>query len=374
MLFWKNKNQVETKILCHSRIGCNCHVAIQLNNTKKQSPMTEKMSTSTTATTTVASTATTATSTPSESRKPGVSNWFSSLRRLPKKHKNAKKTLQKSCVDLTVITAGSPATIDTNSSTSSSVTNSPRLKNGINAFFNRENKLVSAIKCATPPLTTISKIETLEIDQEKQIFDPKSPNRTVKSPLAATATTTTASSVAASNTALPISPEQLQITTTTKITQTTVITKQSHRVGLIFDDDGELISNLETYRNLANDFNNQLIIDGVNCTAASGHGIGDAHGVSSHNNNTINSNYNCHDSFNGLIPNRPFKSNSLEDEFEFIDSSSSLSDIGGSRNDLYFNYATLPKSCSTCKSKSKSMSDWNLSAKKVYIYFMSNAG
>lgn len=309
--------------------------------------MTEKMSTST-----------------NEQRKPGVSNWFSSLRRLPKKHKNIKKPLQKSCVDLSVISAGSTG-IDTNSSTSSSVSNSPRLKNGLNGFFNRDNKLVAAIKCATPPLTTISKTETLEIDQEKQIsgiqqtttaadgpFDPKSP---IKSP---TSTTT----------ATPKSPEQLQITTTTKITQTTVITKQSHRVGLIFDDDGELISNLETYRNLANNLNNQLIIDGDNCGGSgSCHLVGDGgHSGSGHNNNTINSNYNCHDSFNGTIPNRPFKSNSLEDDFEFIDSSSSLSDIGGSRNELYFNYNTLPKSCSTCKSKSKSKSDWNISTKKVF--------
>lgn len=268
----------------------------------------------------------------STERKPGVSNWFSSLRRLPKKHKTNKKPLQKSCVDLSMIS------IDNNSSTSSSVTNSPRLKNGFNGFFNRDNRFVAAIKCATPPLTTISKVETLEIDQEKQISGLQSNNSSIDATSEANASTTK-------------NPEQLQITTTTKITQTTVITKQSHRVGMIFNEDGELISNL------ANNFNDQLVIGGVD-------GCG-----SGCNNNNINTNFNCHNSFNG-IPNRPFKSNSLEDDIEFIDSSSSLSDIGGSRNDLYFNYNTLPKSCSTCKNKSKSKSDWNLSVKKVLYLFI----
>lgn len=295
-----------------------------------------------------------------QQRKPGVSNWFSSLRRLPKKHKTSKKPLQKSCVDLSMISTqpsanATPSTFDNNSSASSSVTNSPRLKNSLNGFFNRDNKLVAAIKCATPPLTTISKTETLEIDQEKQI-----------SGASTTATTRTATGSATDRCIQPkncSSPEQLQITTTTKITQTTVITKQSHRVGLIFDEDGELISNLETYRNLANNLNNQLIIND-----ACGSSQHMNHNNNNNNNNidSISGNYISHDSFNG-IPNRPFKSNSLEDDIEFIDSSSSLSDIGGSRNDLYFNYNTLPKSCSTCKSKSKSKSDWNLSIKKVFL-------
>lgn len=302
---------------------------------------------------------------PPQQRKPGVSNWFSSLRRLPKKHKTSKKPLQKSCVDLSMISTQPAATtatpaFDNNSSASSSVTNSPRLKNSLNGFFNRDNKLVAAIKCATPPLTTISKVETLEIDQEKQITGTSAPT---------TAMTAAASATSSANDRRIQpkncqSPEQLQITTTTKITQTTVITKQSHRVGLIFDEDGELISNLETYRNLANNLNNQLII-----SDACGSSQHMNHNNNNNNNNNIDSisgNYISHDSFNG-IPNRPFKSNSLEDDIEFIDSSSSLSDIGGSRNDLYFNYNTLPKSCSTCKSKSKSKSDWNLSMKKVFF-------
>lgn len=358
-------------------------------------------STTTTTTTTTSTATATPTQTTTEPRKPSVSNWFSSLRRLPKKHKTAKKQLQKSCVDLSTISAnngvGSPtatataaAVIDTHpASASSSVTNSPRLKNGINAFFNRDNKLVAAIKCATPPLTTISKTETLEIDQEKQISTgPKSPIKCITTmstmPSAATVALQTTTIATMAKSPAEQQQQQLQITTTTKITQTTVITKQSHRVGMIFNDDGELISNLETYRNLANNLNNQLIIDGGGGGGGSSdggsiaghmpyhHNCGGSSDSGSHNNNTINSDYNCHDSFNGFIPNRPFKSNSLEDDFEFIDSSSSLSDIGGSRNDLYFNYNTLPKSCSTCKSSksTKSMSDWNLSSKKVTFIFI----
>lgn len=46
--------------------------------------------------------------------------------------------------------------------------------------------------------------------------------------------------------------------TTTKVVQTTVITKQSHRVGLVFDDDGELISKVDAFRNFANSLNSQL--------------------------------------------------------------------------------------------------------------------
>lgn len=123
---------------------------------------------------------------------------------------------------------------------------------------------------------------------------------------------------------------------------------------MIFDEDGELISNLESYRNLSNNLNNKLV-------------IGDEDGNSlRHNNNNISTNFNNDESFNGVLS-RPFKSNSLEDDIEYIDSSSSLSDIGGSRNDLYFNYNTLPKSCSISKTKSKSKSDWNINGPKMVI-------
>ena len=299
----------------------------------------------------------------STERKPSVSNWFSSLRRQPKNKKTitnvtSKNPLQKSCGDLSAIDCCAANT----ASPSTSVTNSPKLRNG---FFPRDLKFVSALRSFTPPMTTISKTETLEIDQQKEIsaIDDKPVGTSSKAKMNATRTTTTAATIANQS---QQQANTIQITTKTKITQTTVITKQSHRVGLIFNDNGELISNLsETYKNLANNLSNQLKSDltGARPFDVCSHLRSDSIGSNNNNNSRHFSDSNAA-SVTDLNISVPFKSNSLEDDIEYIDSSSSLSDIGScsnSRLDLYYNTLPKPKICATCKTQSKSQSEWNIS-------------
>lgn len=350
-------------------------------------------------------------STSQTERKPSVSTWFSSLRRQPKPKKvlTAKKHLQKSCVDLSSI----PSDVK---SLPASVTNSPKLKNGFfreNYFSlsplksfangNKSNSLDSSDSLKSSPLpTTSSKIRTIRTTSNRD----------------------TDSSNSSSN-------ESKTITTITKVTKTTVITtapsnvtnNRIHRIGTIFDDDGQLITNLDVYKNYANNFrskiikndsasscssscqpnininnnNNNNIISQLsnngatvqfddtcskyvsNCDAKGGTAFsfisvgGDDSGTSCKKSASINS-----------ITNRPFKSSrlNLDDDIEFIDTSSSLSDIGGSgsiesnfgsleNTSMYYNtLPKLPKSCATCKSqhhKQQSKSEWNISVhKKVF--------
>lgn len=217
------------------------------------------------------------------------SSWFSSLRRQakPKPSKNNGKELQKSCLELSTI--------------SKENTNDP-LKIRRNQIFSRH------YEC---PNATISK--TIEIDHVKQISECDR-----NCDIAADGKANSEKSRNGST-----GEYKVTTTTTTKVIQTTVITKQSHRVGLVFNDSGELISNLDSLRNLnTNNKFNQL--------------------VSACNNNNNNS----------------VKPSILDDDFAFIDDVQSGSE--GQINRIH-----SKKKCSTCHNQAKSKSEWNLSVKKV---------
>lgn len=305
-------------------------------------------------------------------RKPSVTNWFSSLRRQPKPNKKPnKKQLQKSCVDLSSISVGSNDV----KSLPASVTNSPKIKNG---FFNRDNNF---------PFFTKSPLATASTTQSTIDESPTVPITTMNN------TTTSEKTRVDPDNGKIISSKT--VTTITKVTKTTVIKQnQNHRGGMVFDDNGSLITSLDAYQNFANNFKSSLIKNdscGSSCSSGSVHQSLNSinlmnrspntknfiiiNGNSNNNNNNdsvsdVNSGDLCdHNNLykksasnSSLSQSRPFKSNSLEDDIEFIDSSSSLSDIGSSRVDLYYN--TLPKSCATCKTQPKSKSDWNISMKK----------
>lgn len=343
-------------------------------------------------------------------RKPSVSTWFSSLRRQPKPKKvlTSRKHLQKSCVDLSSI----PSDVK---SLPSSVTNSPKLKNG---FF-RENYF-----CLSPLKSFANGIKSNSLDSGDS---PKSsPPPTTSSNIRTFRTTSNRNTDSSSSS----SNESKTITTITKVTKTTVITtapsivtnNRIHRIGTIFDDDGQLITNLDVYKNYANNFRSKIIKNdsASNCSSGSQPNIN----INNSNNNIISqlsnngatvrfddtcgknlsscdakegnalsfisvgdddSGTSCKKSASiNSITNRPFKSSTLnlDDDIEFIDTSSSLSDIGGSgsiesnfgsleNTSMYYNtLPKLPKSCATCKSqqhKQQSKSEWNISVhKKVF--------
>lgn len=309
----------------------------------------------------------------SPERKPSVSNWFSSLRRQPKQKKpiNNGKRLQKSCVDLsTVVTPSTTTTqpmptnlslIDNNSSSSSStiinetlpstvllptVNVKNGLENGVNSGGNRTINFdkLTIVATSTSP-TKISKTNTIEIDQIK--------TKSSKSSSAATSPTTAAMPASSSS--------EFKITTTTKVTSTTVVTKQIHRVGLVFNDNGELISNLESFRNFANNLNSKLLSITLPSTL-------------SDNNNDSRGNLSL---LNG-------------DDIEYIDdttttstqipSSSSHSDIRHKDTKFTASGKQLSSSCVTCKNSSSSSShsnnhvkskmDTNSRTKKVILIFV----
>lgn len=342
-------------------------------------------------------------STSQTERKPSVSTWFSSLRRQPKPKKIlVKKHLQKSCVDLTSI----PNDVK---SLPASVTNSPKLKSG---FFRENYFCLSPLKS----LANGGKSSSLETKDTP-------PSTSTK---ARTFSTTSNSSSSSSGVE---SNKGQTITKITKVTRTTVITttptsylsnNRINRIGTIFDDEGQLISNLDVYKNYANSFRSNIIKND-----SSG---GSQPNISSNiNNNCVSQpnkysnkvqfddNSDKYDSkirpnaiFNFIsvgdddcgtsckksasinsITKKPLKSSSLnlDDDIEFIDTSSSLSDIGGSggtesnfgsleNTNMHFNtLPKLPKSFSTCKSQQKqqkqqSKSEWNISIhKKVFRFF-----
>lgn len=384
-------------------------------------------------------------STSQTERKPSVSTWFSSLRRQPKPKKilASKKQLQKSCVDLSSI----PNDVK---SLPASVTNSPKLKNG---FF-RENYF-----CLSPLKSLSNGTKSNSLDSGDP---PKSPTPNKSSKIRTYSTTSSRSNGSSSSSGTESNRSQT-IKTITKVTKTTVIkstgaatttvtTTASHasnnrlnRIGTIFDDEGQLISNLDVYKNYANSFRSNIIKN----DSASSCSSGSQPNIIQHiNNNSVtqSNNYGAQvrfaddndDDNNGKyesigdnneaktkgitaisyisvsgvggggcgvadddsgtsckksasinsITNRPFKSSSLnlDDDIEFIDTSSSLSDIAGSggiesnfgsleNTSMYYNtLPKLPKSCATCKTQqqhqkqqSKSKSDWNISVhKKVF--------
>lgn len=314
----------------------------------------------------------------SHERKPSVTNWFSSLRRQPKPNK---KKLQKSCVDLPSIAIAS----NDIKSLPASVTNSPKIKNG---FFNRDNNFPFFAKytSSASPLAAVASTTHQSSIDELSTLPMTTMNNTKKSEK------------------IHVNPDtgkiisSKKVTTITKVTKTTVIKQnQNHRSGMVFDDNGALITCLDAYQNFANNFKSNLIKNdscGSSCSSGSVHQSMNSINLANKSPNAktfiiLNGNSSNNDSvsdgYSGIVTNgsgnvcdhnlykksasnsslnqsRPFKSNSLEDDIEFIDSSSSLSDIGSSRVDLYYN--TLPKSCATCKTQVKSKSDWNISMKK----------
>lgn len=346
-------------------------------------------------------------STSQTDRKPTmVSTWFSSLRRQPKPKKviaATKKPLQKSCVDLTSI----PTDVK---SLPASVTNSPKLKNG---FFRDHHFCFSPLKSSAGNGSTES---------------PKS-TRTYSTASSRSSGSTNSNDSNQTKTTTTINGKTM--TTITRVTKTTVqITKQQssdnriNRIGTIFDDDGKLISNLDNldiYKNYANNFRSNIIKNDStsSCSSAGGGGggggIGNSQMIHINNNSIIQQNlYNqsgggsgesqpkgvrffsvsdddsgnsCKKSAsNSSIANRPFKSNSLDDDIEFIDTSSSLSDIGASDSIvtdfsepiMYYNtLPKLPKACATCKThqqqqkqqQNKSKSEWNISIHKKVLFF-----
>lgn len=280
-------------------------------------------------------------------RKPGVANWFSSLRRQPKNKKPiGGKSMQKSCVDLSILApTATTAASDSNTTIVKSSRSNGATEN--NSFIAQSSNVWTSqppagTDCQCP--TVISKTETLQIDRVKKTTADGSKNR------ARSETRTT----------------NLMTTTTTKVVQTTVITKQSHRVGLVFNDDGELISKLETFKNFANNINNQLV--GVN-----NGGLISSSGRLTNNNNSHSSSVNSNISgssssggggsgsitSSGLLP--------LDDDIEYIDGSDMKNREIISNN--------KPKPCAMCRNKfkTKTKSDWNINGSgKVYIFHLYN--
>lgn len=166
----------------------------------------------------------------------GMAGWFSSLRRQPKAKKTSvAKALQKSCVDLSTAATGPVVLSKAGSSQSAtsgqhSVSDNKKesvLKqtSSVWTFNNAPSSVTSSSSSANPSSVgpaLISHTETIQLDRHRRITP--------------------------------------AVTTThTKIVQTTVTTKQSHRVGLVFNDDGELISKVDdAFRNFANSLNTQL--------------------------------------------------------------------------------------------------------------------
>lgn len=145
-----------------------------------------------------------------------------------------------------------------------------------------------------------------------------------------------------------------QVTTKTTFTEkATFLAKQSHRVGLVFNDNGELLSNVDALRTLKQFAEKTGTVISVN-------------------NNVKKSTITWGSSDNLIDPTKelPLTSNKLLecDDIEFIDSSSTSPSDVSSGGDLISDRSTdrlITKVCSSCKTKFKSKSDWNLSNKEV---------
>lgn len=204
-----------------------------------------------------------------------------------------------------------------------------------------------------------------------------------------------------------------------------------NRLGAIFDDNGKLLTNLnelDVYKHYSNNFRSNIIKNDSASSCSSGSQVNIIH-INSNNNHTVRFADDdddddidtcsgdvrafdakpkqhadkalsavrflsvCDDRIDGddsgksckrsasinSITGRPFKSNSLDDDIEYIDTSSSLSDIGGGEDSTYNSIDTIfyntlpkvPKACATCKAQqqqhnhqiqaNKSKSDWNIS-------------
>lgn len=393
--------------------------------------------------------------TQTERKSASVSTWFSSLRRQPKPKKllvTTKKHMQKSCVDLSSI----PSDVK---SLPASVTNSPKVKS---AFFRDNYFCLSPLKAKNvadklkPELASSSAAAAEGCIESCSTPPPTSSSLKSRTYSTASSRSTTSSSSGNESCRSQTTTMTMTKTTITKVTKTTVInsspSSRLNRIGTIFDDNGQLISNLDVYKNYANNFRSNIMKNDSagSCCSGGSSSIGSGSHPNINNNNSCNQSNNnnhrnnqstvrfaddcsaaaaaavaatahqpppsiatllsaatvaCKTSFIsigdddndsgtsckktasiGSIPQRPFKSSSLDldDDIEFIDTSSSLSDIGGSggiesnfgsieNTSMYYNtLPKLPKSCATCKlqqqlqqqphkQQSKSKSDWNIS-------------
>lgn len=207
------------------------------------------------------------------SAKPSVANWFSSLRRQPKPKKSAvSKALQKSCVDLSQTAASAVAAVGS-PVLSATPDDSRILAQTSNVWTRDTHKTLSGGTTATvSPPSTISRTETVQIDRQKRI-----------------------------NTDVA--------TTTTRVVQTTIITKQSHRVGLVFNDDGELMSKVDAFRNFTNSIQSQM---------GGGRLVTNGHRRNVNNNNSTSDSDSCRSSSFGGSSSHLDEGN--DGEIEFIDS------------------------------------------------------
>lgn len=206
-----------------------------------------------------------------------------------------------------------------------------------------------------------------------------------------------------------------------------------NRLGTIFDESGKLLTNLnelDVYKHYSNNFRSNIIKNDSASSCSSGSQVNIIH-INSNNNHIVrfadeddddddidtgsgdmrtfdakpkqaagkalsavrflsvcddraadanDSGKSCKRSASiNSITGRPFKSCSLDDDIEYIDTSSSLSDIGGGEDSTYNSIDTIyyntlpkvPKACATCKAQqqqqnhqiqaNKSKSEWNIS-------------
>lgn len=150
----------------------------------------------------------------SHQRKPSVSSWFSSLRRQPKKKSPTDKKLQRSCVDLTA-------------ATSTFYINETDDKRGL---INEKNvrKLCSNCCGKISPSQSAHSEYKIETDLSTDITISKSEEP--------------------GNVIVYDKRFEFRKKTTTTVTRTTVFTKTTNRVGLIFNDDGEVITRIQKPR------------------------------------------------------------------------------------------------------------------------------
>lgn len=206
-----------------------------------------------------------------------VSNWFSSLRRQPKKQKSldSSKLLQKSCVDLTNVASTSEQDLlyrlkpssklkPTSSNNNNNETSSVNLCTNCCCKFSSKNSSTS-IATVSPILSDDDDEHIEQIDQLRKVLISNEDNYTS----AGSTTTTTTNNTATKNnknftTNLLLYNKKEEFsrttrTTITKITKTTVVNANGstindstssisqnrnlhHRIGLVFNENGQLIN------------------------------------------------------------------------------------------------------------------------------------
>lgn len=301
------------------------------------------------------------TMTSNDDKKYSVSNWFSSLRRQPKPKKVTNKNhLQKSCVDLTTSATNS-------TSLPASVTSSPKLRSGC-SHFDPIHALTSKSSDVPTQLPTCATEITPNLNEKLN----KLTKIVTYSPDTTSVQCIDNNGGSSQNAPAPnfVHTGKTVTTVTRKITKITVIKNKEQnfrRAGLIFDDNGKLISESIAYQNFTKNFRSNLIANVGNDTiknkdktiACDNQYSNDkASSSASPMKNCAAIKCNVKVDVSGIdgvqeqcetsccsISDRLINSNNLDDEIEFIDSSSSMSDIcsisNSAADDIYFN--TLPK-------------------------------